>query len=394
MRYLHPSFILLVLALAGCTFAGCVKSITPIPPGEGGGSDSTGSDSVSIIQTFQFHGPSSYILKGDSLFVAGWNTYGQLGLGNTNNIDSFTFVTNGVTTVSAGYQHALLLKKDGTAWATGDNTLGELGTGNTTASTAWVQVMTGVRAIAAGDGMSFFIKTDNTLWGVANTLKWGMPDSVTPDYTPHHLMDSVLAVGAGNQAVMIIRTDNSLWSVGYDYDWQLGDGIYITDSATTDVAPMQIMTDVAAVSMNDYTAYILKTDQTLYTCGSNGDGQLGNGSFSEPTFPQQVLSGVRSVSAGYGCAMAIKIDSSVWVTGLDNWGQLGDGLGGAGGSVAYVTSFKQVFTGAASGSLSQSSIMLVKGDNSLWATGDNSYDNLGLYPGGYVLSFTEVPTKF
>ena len=35
MRYLHLSS-LLVIAFIGCTFAGCVKSIIPIPPGEGG----------------------------------------------------------------------------------------------------------------------------------------------------------------------------------------------------------------------------------------------------------------------------------------------------------------------------------------------------------------------
>jgi alpha-tubulin suppressor-like RCC1 family protein len=146
--------------------------------------------------------------------------------------------------------------------------------------------------------------------------------------------------------------------------------------------------------MNDFTAYILKTDHTLYACGSNGDGQLGTGSINTPGPPQLVLSDVRSVSAGYGCAMAIKTDSTVWATGLDNEGQLGDGLGGPNGTVTNVTSFKQVFTGAASGALSQSSIFIVKGDSTVWAAGENFLNNLGAGFPVAVPGFMQVPTKF
>ena len=45
-----------------------------------------------------------------------------------------------VTAVSAGYQHSLALKEDGSVWATGWNGNGQLGDGTTTNRNTFVEV--------------------------------------------------------------------------------------------------------------------------------------------------------------------------------------------------------------------------------------------------------------
>ena len=68
----------------------------------------------------------SLILKNDgTLWGCGWNSYGQLGLGDNYNRTTFTQVTtnivNDVKSVYCGYQHNFILKNNGTLWGCCDN---------------------------------------------------------------------------------------------------------------------------------------------------------------------------------------------------------------------------------------------------------------------------------
>src|SRR5690606_34778638 len=67
------------------------------------------------------------------VWVWGQNAYGQLGDGSTTDsiypkkLDGL----GGVDEVSAGYYHSLALKSDGTVWAWGNNEYGQLGINST-----------------------------------------------------------------------------------------------------------------------------------------------------------------------------------------------------------------------------------------------------------------------
>jgi alpha-tubulin suppressor-like RCC1 family protein len=65
-------------------------------------------------------------------FSTGFNSTGQLGLGDTTNRNTFTEVLNpnNVSELSGGYRFSLALANDGRIWATGDNSYGQLGLGN------------------------------------------------------------------------------------------------------------------------------------------------------------------------------------------------------------------------------------------------------------------------
>ena len=74
-------------------------------------------------------------MKNDgTVWATGYNVNGQLGLVATTQqnravqvTDSLgNYITN-ISAISAGYNHTVFLKSDGTVWATGDNNDGELG---------------------------------------------------------------------------------------------------------------------------------------------------------------------------------------------------------------------------------------------------------------------------
>ena len=79
-----------------------------------------------------------------SLWSWGYNTDGFLGLGDTTPRSSPVQVGALVTwsAISAGNNHSLATKTDGTLWAWGNNAQGKLGLGNTTYFSSPVQVGT------------------------------------------------------------------------------------------------------------------------------------------------------------------------------------------------------------------------------------------------------------
>ncbi|MGE5701295.1 MAG: cadherin-like beta sandwich domain-containing protein, partial [Clostridia bacterium] len=70
-----------------------------------------------------------------------------------------------------------------------------------------------------------------------------------------------------------------------------------------------------------------KWDGTVWTWGSNVEGQLGNGTTTSSNSPVKVegLSNILKVAAGSKHSMALKDDGSVWAWGANQYGQLGDG---------------------------------------------------------------------
>ena len=86
------------------------------------------------------------MLKNDgTLWGCGYNDYGQLGLGDTANRYTFTQITTNIDNIKqiyCGYHYALILENDGTLWGCGYNGYGQLGLGDNTDRNTFIQVAT------------------------------------------------------------------------------------------------------------------------------------------------------------------------------------------------------------------------------------------------------------
>ncbi|AEC02727.1 fimbrillin family protein [Parasphaerochaeta coccoides] len=348
--------------------------------------------------------PGSGTLERDSHEFSGWNTLPDGNGSHYAASESLTMPADDVTlyaqwmvkvkSVSAGDDHTMILKTDGTLWATGSNYYGQLGVDDITTISTPVQVkdssgvgfMTDVAAVSAGSHHTMILKKDGTLWATGENKagQLGVGDN-TDRSTPVQVSSmgsDVAAVSAGGRHTMILKKDGTLW-------------------ATENKTPVQVkgfggvgfMTDVAAVSAGYDHTMILKKDGTLWGIGQNYNGQLGDGTSglgNSTSTPVQVkddtdgsgfMTDVATVSTGFFHTMILKKDGTLWVTGSNSHGQLGDGTTDSRVIPVQVkddTDISGFMTDVAAVSAGLYYTMILKKDGTLWATGRNNLGQLGL----------------
>ncbi|AEC02951.1 fimbrillin family protein [Parasphaerochaeta coccoides] len=285
------------------------------------------------------------ILKKDgTLWATGYNGVGQLGDGTIIDKtipvqvkdDAGGFMT-GVKAVSAGAAHTMILKKDGTLWATGFNSNGQLGIGNNDNKDTPVQVASmdsDVAAVSTGELHTMILKKNGTLWATGYNASGQLGDGYnTERNTPEQVMENVAAVFAGVGHTMILKEeDGTLWATGSNGYGQLGVGD--NDGRSTPAQVTSMGSDVAVVSGGWGHTIILKEDGLLWATGYNGSGELGDGTMINSKTPVQVkasttlgdfMTDVVAVSAGMNHTIILKKDGTLWATGHNGFGQLGLG---------------------------------------------------------------------
>ena len=106
-------------------------------------------------------GHSIGIKEDSTLWAWGFNTYGQLGIGNTTNQSSPVQIGNlhDWLTASCGGVHTLVLKADSTLWAFGYNFTGELGDSTTIQSNVPIQIGQNHEWTSVSAGFQFSLAT-------------------------------------------------------------------------------------------------------------------------------------------------------------------------------------------------------------------------------------------
>jgi alpha-tubulin suppressor-like RCC1 family protein len=247
----------------------------------------------------------------------------------------------GVTAVAAGLAHSVALKNDGTVWAWGSNSKGQLGNGTTTDRSTPVQVSTlvGITAVAAGASHSIALRNivgvinDGTIWAWGSNSNGQLGNGTTVDtWIPIQVsgLTGVTAIAAGSAHTVAVRNifslinDGTLWAWGSNGNGQLGNGT-TTDSWTpVMVSGLSLMTTIAA-GFNHTIA--LMYNGVIWTWGNNSNGQLGDGTTTERwvVAPISGLTGVMAIAAGTKNNIVLRNDNTLQAWGYNNKGQLGDG---------------------------------------------------------------------
>jgi alpha-tubulin suppressor-like RCC1 family protein len=244
----------------------------------------------------------SFAVKNDgSLWAWGDNTEGKLG--DSTNVDRHVPVLvhglTGIIAVDGGAFHSLALRIDGTVWAWGSNYEGEAGNSDSINVENWIPVqvsMSNVKAIACGSYFCLALKNDSTLWGWGEDSAGELGDSIHTYYgdayipIPVSQISGITSVGTGAMHTLVVKNNGTAWSCGYNSSGQLGMGSAALDTAL--LVQMVGLTNVISVTSEAWHSLVLESNGTLWTCGSNNNGELGNGTTSpnaNPT-PGQVIS--------------------------------------------------------------------------------------------------------
>ena len=193
-------------------------------------------------------------------------------------------------------------------------------------------------------------------------------------FTPAYVKADMSAVAGGNYHTIAIRDDGTVWAWGSNGYGQLGDGT----TATYKKIPVQVsgLMDVTAIAGGEAHTVALKSDDTVWTWGKNNKGQLGDGStVSYSKTPVQVsgLTSVIEIASVFNHTIALKSNSTVWTWGDNGEGQLGDGTTTYRSTPVQVSGLSDA-TAIAAGYWHSISL---KSDGTAWAWGYNFYGQLG-----------------
>lgn len=165
-------------------------------------------------------GDNVYRRQGDRIY------YGTLGCNSTVETIPSPFKLEGltnVTMIASGSSHRLILKEDGRVMAWGGNNVGQLGDGATDIdykNTPVTTIIDNVKAISAGGDHSMALKNDGTVWTWGAIYHWG--GTSTPQQVQG--IDSIVEIRAGDEHCMALKSDGTVWTWGCNDFGQLGNG--------------------------------------------------------------------------------------------------------------------------------------------------------------------------
>jgi alpha-tubulin suppressor-like RCC1 family protein len=287
-------------------------------------------------------------IKQGGLFCAGYNVYGQLGVGDATQRYLFTAVSGmgintNVTSVviaSTGYVCAI---QSAALYCWGYNANGELGLGDATNRTTPTPPhssfftnsnVTSVKVSLNGNNTCALQNGGLKCWGVNS---YGLGDGIT---TSSNVPISVTGLTTGVAYFDMATNGNSnhicaVMSVGTLYCWGLGTTGQLGDGTSTSrLAPVQVnnlSSGVSKVFLGTTNTCAITNSGALYCWGLGTSGQLGNGSLANSSFPNGtgpiINSGVMGVNFNAGTTTCAVVNGEVKCWGANNLGQVGDFTG-------------------------------------------------------------------
>jgi alpha-tubulin suppressor-like RCC1 family protein len=250
-------------------------------------------------------GEHSCALGGQTLWCWGRNDKGQVGDDST--VDRLQPVPvsnvtglNLALSVTVGSKHTCAVRTDHTAWCWGDKGSGRLGDGTNTDQHAPVAVststgLTSVEVISAGDAHTCAVATGGAVWCWGNKGNGRLGDGTNADQpvpvtvSASTGLTAAVDVTAGLVHTCAVAVGGAAWCWGANGDGRLGDGTTTDQVLPTPVDVGTGLTTALQLSAGDLHTCGLRSDHTTWCWGSNGAGQLGDGTTTPHASPAPIF---------------------------------------------------------------------------------------------------------
>jgi alpha-tubulin suppressor-like RCC1 family protein len=251
-------------------------------------------------------------------YAWGNNSNGRLGDGTDIARSSPVTVIGGITNwsqLAAGATHSLGLTSTGIAYAWGNNYQGLLGDGTTTTRSSPVTVVGGItnwRQLSLTNNHSLGVTATGIAYGWGRNQYGRLGDGTTTTRSsPVTVVGGITnwsQVSAGGQHSLGLTSTGIVYGWGANAAGQLGDNT--TNSKISPVTVVGGITNWSQLAAGGYHSLCLTNSGIAYAWGTNGVGQLGDGTTLAKSSPVSVLGGITNwsqVSVGQQHSLALRV---------------------------------------------------------------------------------------
>ena len=296
-----------------------------------------------------------------------------------------TFLTN-TQLLANRYFSTANFSANNALYAWGSNTIGQLGVNTITNYSSPIQVGTLNYWTQVSCGYNYFslgIQSPGTLWSWGNNSYGQLgvntgPTNNTSSPVRIGALSNWTQIAAGNAHWLATQSPGTLWSCGYNGYGQLGNNTSSTSQGASTPIQIGALGTWSQIAAGNYSSYAIQNTGTLWAWGYNIQGQLGQNNTTNLSSPTQVgaLSTWTRISVNSTSANALALQSAgtLWAWGYNVYGQLGTSNINSYSSpvqIGALTLWKQIAAGGYSSYAIQS-------NGTLWAWGLNSQGQLGL----------------
>jgi len=286
------------------------------------------------------------------VYCVGLNDYGQLGLGHNETPQlakqHITYFTNNgitITQIEFGEKYTIFLASDGKVYGVGQNNYGQLGLDHKISPQTTIKEITffneigiAITQIASGENHTIFLASDGKVYGVGqnNYGQLGLDGgtSSTPESTIQEITflndKNITQIACGANHTIFSASDNKVYSCGYNENGQLGRSV---DSLTPSHQIHEITyisgTNIKQIACGNNNTMFLANDGSIYGCGLNENGQLGLENTDTISTPQEIeyfsnnTITIKQIACGENHTIFLASDGKVYGVGQNNYGQLG-----------------------------------------------------------------------
>jgi len=290
------------------------------------------------------------------------------------NFESYE-VNRRVPTVAVS-SHAIMINQNGEVLVRGYNKYGQLGLGDTDDRDEWTATgFTDAMSVAAGDSISFVIKNDKTLWSVGQGryYKTGLNSEDNTNTFTFTGLTNVEKVSVFKSSVYAVTTDGSLYVTGENSYGQLGINKTYDVKVFTRVPLREKIIDVSG---GFYHAAIIYENGDLATVGLGEYGRLGlNSSNDKHSFTKVFIKAKKVICSDYSTVI-IDTFNKVKVAGAYKNGALG--INESNDKYVFTEIFNYDDHIAKDIGSSYYGFIMIDNNNDVWYTGYNSHGQSGL----------------